>query len=185
MAKSETLRPVPKWPEYEAGMGITPAYGHETKPQKRPDGSMPFRYRWVSGKLYGGPYLNKPNDMFGVKMAKEIIAPCDIDIPTPDFSVPPVDLLKKGLVDTFAALFSGRDVYVGCMGGTGRTGLFMACFVRLMGEACAVGHVREHYKKHAVETETQKLFVNTLDLTEERAKVNGMISQKLVFPWSF
>ena len=66
--------------------------------------------------VYGGPYRKCPRDWFGVKMAEEIDTPCDVDIPTRDFSVPDVKQLRDGLVKTCLALKDGKDVYVGLVG---------------------------------------------------------------------
>ena len=47
--------------------------------------------------VFGGPFTEAPRDtMVSVKMAAEIKMPCDISIPTPDFQVPPKDVIDKG-----------------------------------------------------------------------------------------
>ncbi|KVR21707.1 hypothetical protein WK13_34785 [Burkholderia ubonensis] len=107
----------------------------------------------------GGPYLARPANMVGVKMAKEIGAACDIDIPTPDFNVPPKDRLDFGLTQAVAAILAGRQVYVGCYAGRGRTGLFLAILAKTFGIENPVEYVREHYFEHAVETDGQYKFV--------------------------
>lgn len=109
--------------------------------------------------VYGGPYRNKPDYMFGVKMAVEIQKPCDVSIPTKDFQVPSVFAVDEGLIDTLQAIRAGKDVYVGCMGGIGRTGLFLAIIAKAMGIKDPVAYVRAHYYAHAVETDEQKQYV--------------------------
>lgn len=97
--------------------------------------------------------------MFFVKMAEEIRIPCDVDIPTRDFSLPPLDLFDKGLIETVSAITRGEQVYGGCMGGIGRTGLLLAVLAKCFGVNDPVAYVRKHYMGHAVETEEQKQFV--------------------------
>jgi hypothetical protein len=53
-------------------------------------------------------------------------------------------------------------VEIACYGGVGRTGTALACLAVLDGvpPAEAVGYVREHYHRHAVETPWQRRFVS-------------------------
>ncbi len=118
--------------------------------------------------IYGGPYTGKPKGMSGVKMAKEIRHPeVTIDIPTPDFSVPPVAMLDEGLRDAVALILKGDPVYVGCMAGRGRTGLFLAIVAKAFGEVTPVEYVREHYYPHAVETSGQYSFVRNYPIPKD------------------
>lgn len=108
----------------------------------------------------GGPsYEAKNYQMVFVKMAKEIAIPCNIDIPTRDFSVPDDHDLAVGLERAVDAILSGLPVYVGCMAGRGRTGLFLAILARAFGMPDPVEYVRELYYPHAVETDGQYDFV--------------------------
>lgn len=52
-------------------------------------------------------------------------------------------------------------VEMACSGGQGRTGTALACLAVLEGmpPKQAVGYVREHYSRHAVETPWQRRFV--------------------------
>lgn len=129
-----------------------------------PNGSMPFKLGAVNGVIVGGPYAAKPDSMRGVKMAREISMPCDIDIPTDDFSTPDVSALLYGMDMAVDILSREGRIYVGCMGGIGRTGLFMAAMAKLMGEEDPVGYVRKHYIPHAVETKRQQEFISKLDV---------------------
>ncbi len=112
--------------------------------------------------VLGGPYIEKPKGMVGVKMAKEVPLAHDaeeIDIPTRDFHIPDVKLVTKGLHDAVVEMAFGSAVYVGCMGGKGRTGLFMAILAKAFGEKNPVEYVRANYYKHAVETPQQYKYV--------------------------
>lgn len=109
----------------------------------------------------GGPYFDRPDTMIGVKMAAEINRPADVSIPTRDFSTPDLADLDTGLVQAATALVNGDPLYVGCMGGKGRTGLFLAVLCKALGVKKPVEYVRKHYYAHAVETSEQYAFVTT------------------------
>lgn len=114
--------------------------------------------------VFGGPYRNRPHNFFGVKMAVEIKADCDVNIPTHDFSVPPIQHMRDGLVSVLVPLVMNEPIYVGCMGGIGRTGLFLAVLAKALGVNRPVNYVREHYLPHAVETEEQRTYVSMFDV---------------------
>lgn len=124
-------------------------------------------------KLYGGPYMQKPEEMRGVKMAMEIKQPCDYDVMTPDFSLPLSEVHVRAAINgVLAGLPKGEEWYVGCMGGIGRTGLFMALVYRRAMHLAktpvtgmdAVRYVREQYYGHAVETPEQQKYVSTFKI---------------------
>jgi protein-tyrosine phosphatase len=75
-----------------------------------------------------------------------------------DFQTPPDEqAIKYALVVAVQALADGRNVFVGCMGGTGRTGLFMSCLAMALHPKVADGraYARARYKPGAVETQEQ------------------------------
>jgi len=129
--------------------------------------------------ISGGPYREIPKGFAGVKMAREIDAPCYIDVPTQDFSVPDMGKFTDGVQQALLVAISGVPVYVGCMGGIGRTGLFLAGMAkvslymqmrwweRLLGmqpEASdVVAYVRSNYISHALETDEQEAYVDLFD----------------------
>lgn len=150
---------------------------------------MPLELKWgpftiFRTKVYGGPYSQVPRTIdgvpvVGVKMAKEINMECDISIPTADFQVPPKAEFSDGLMDGILALLDGKTLYVGCMGGIGRTGTYMAGLAKVFGASAEhegngyrgpdvttgpVGYVRSTYKSHALETPEQKAFIRDLDV---------------------
>lgn len=113
----------------------------------------------------GGPFMECPSTMKGVKMAKEIKQECAVDIPTQDFQVPDRAVLYRGLHKALELVLAGEPVYVGCMGGKGRTGLFLAVLVKAFGVKKPVEFVRANYYAHAVETQEQYLFVKKFRIT--------------------
>ncbi len=109
----------------------------------------------------GGPYLQKPSHMVGVKLAREIRAHYDVSIPVTDFSVPSKKDLDAGLERIVDLLANGQPLYVGCMGGRGRTGLVLSVLAKAFGVKHPVEYVRDTYSHHAVETEEQYEFVES------------------------
>ena len=103
--------------------------------------------------------MAKPRGYVGVKMAAEIKAPCEIDCPTDDFRTPDTKDLDRALVSAVTVLLAGGKLYVGCMAGKGRTGLFLAVLCKAFGVKSPVEHVRASYYKGAVETKPQYKFV--------------------------
>lgn len=115
--------------------------------------------------VVGGPFRDCPSTMKGVKMAKEIQAECAVDIPTVDFQVPDRKLMYRGMHKAMDLLLAGEPLYVGCMGGKGRTGLFLAVMAKAFGVKKPVEYVRANYYAHAVETEQQMKFVKQFTIT--------------------
>lgn len=125
-------------------------------------GNGSLRLPMWGGKFYtvfGGPYMDKPRHFAGVKMAVEIDKSATVRINTHDFKTPPVKQLNSGLDKAVQLILKRRRVYVGCMGGRGRTGLFMAVLAKSWGIEDPVGYVRRNYYPHAVETKDQYKFV--------------------------
>jgi hypothetical protein len=54
---------------------------------------------------------------------------------------------------------AGHKVHCGCMGGHGRTGMFLAALVSLYGEKDAIAYVRKNYCHKAVESTKQVNFL--------------------------
>ena len=128
----------------------------------------------------GGPFMECPSTMKGVKMAKEIRKDCAVDIPTQDFQVPDRLTLYRGLDKALDLMLAGEPLYVGCMGGKGRTGLFLAVLAKAFGVKKPVEFVRANYYAHAVETQEQYQFVkNFLVTPRQRRKI------KLVRRWAW
>jgi hypothetical protein len=123
----------------------------------------------VNGRQFftvtGGPFPECPPTFKGVKMAKEIRKPCAVDIPTVDFQTPHREVLSRGLTEALDLLLAGEPLYVGCMGGKGRTGLFLAVLAKAFGVERPVEYVRSHYYRHAVETPDQYEYVMDFPIT--------------------
>jgi hypothetical protein len=126
---------------------------------------MQVPFGFVSREIYAGPYRDKPKGLFGVKLAQEIPAPCDISVPIRDFGVPTDSAkLREALREVMKRLARREDVYVGCMGGKGRTGLFLALLIKALGKPDPIRYVRVNYDPHAVETKEQERYVEQFDI---------------------
>ena len=144
--------------------------------------SLPLKFGFDAAyyrlAIAGGPFDRRPKleKSFNVCVRAENV-PADAvhaHLPIEDFSVPGVgqeaqvsDVLFKAL----KAAIDGKEVYVGCMGGVGRTGLFLALLAKAAGVAKPVDYVREHYDRRAVETLEQKLYVNRFDVGALRVRL--------------
>ena len=141
------------------------------------NGSMPLRIgNLINTTVYGGPYYDVPVDYWGVKMAVEIEHPHMVSVPTRDFDVPKVSDLQAGIVKALMAMINEEDVYVGCMGGIGRTGIFLAALAKVQIEYRKSKHragrgedpvlyVRKHFLPHAVETQQQMQYIEDFDVS--------------------
>jgi hypothetical protein len=78
----------------------------------------------------------------------------------PDMGIPDKPEEFNKLVDwTKKQIDAGRKVHCGCMGGHGRTGMFLAALVTRYGESDAIEYVRTNYCKTAVESTSQVDFL--------------------------
>lgn len=131
---------------------------------------IPVKLGAVNGMLFGGKfrnYVQGTRRLVGVKMAAEISHPHEISIPTNDFSVPKLGVMEAGILEGLRNLSEGNDLYAGCMGGIGRTGLYMGCMAKVcidyhggeyMGFTDPVTLVRATYLGHALETDEQQAY---------------------------
>ncbi len=79
----------------------------------------------------------------------------------PDMGVPKKpDEYQKLVSWTRKQLEVGLKVHCGCIGGHGRTGMFLAALVSTFGEKDAINYVRQHYCKKAVESASQVSFLS-------------------------
>jgi len=141
---------------------------------------------WRGRKIIGGPYRKRPKTHFGVKMAAEINEPCDVDVPTRDFCTPHPVTLQMAIEQTLPKLARGEPVYVGCMGGVGRTGLFIAALAKTLGVPNPVQWTRAHYRgphgQRPIETEEQERFIEQFDIAPlQLAARFAKLEAKLLF----
>lgn len=138
------------------------------------NGKFPLQLGELKAWLYGGPYRKKPDEFYGIKMAAEIDDPCNISIPTEDYDVPVKGDLIAGLFTGITLAQQGYPLWVGCMGGIGRTGLYFAALAKVMARYQALTgkrvtvdpilYTRQHYLAHAVETKQQIEFIKNLNV---------------------
>ena len=123
-------------------------------------------------EVSGGPYRFRPPTMLGVCLLEHGThdGGCDVWLPIPDFGVPKLAREHVGSLvqEVFRNLLRGRKVYVGCTGGQGRTGLFLALLAKAWGIADPVEYVRRCYVRQAVETREQAQWVDDFDVSAVR-----------------
>lgn len=120
-----------------------------------------------------GPYRERLEGTYVFKLAPEIDAPFDDQLVIPDFGVPKMDAFENALTRITKRMLLGDMVYIGCMGGIGRTGMMLAGLYRVLDgrELDAVSWVRANYLGHAVETQAQRNLVNQFDVMRVRNKL--------------
>ena len=89
----------------------------------------------------------------------------------PDMSVPGESEAYLKLVEwAVAQIVAGKKVHAGCIGGHGRTGMFLAAIVSVLcKEDRAIDYVRKHYCNKAIESSVQIDFL---------AKYFGIVKEK-------
>lgn len=137
------------------------------------NGGIQIKLGWAGANktitVIGGPYDNRPAGSFGVCVRAERVRPNNVHLPIHDFSVPTDDAaVREALRQTIKAALDGRQVYVGCMGGWGRTGLFLSLVAKVAGVEEPVGFVRRNYTPRAVETREQFDYVEGFDVSKLR-----------------
>lgn len=115
-----------------------------------------------TGWIAAGPTRELPSSHLLVRCAREIkVSPDSIafDVGTADFTTFDESVVKLHLPGILEALEDGERLYVGCAGGTGRTGTLLAILVAqhpaFSGQA-AIDYIRKVYRPHAIETPEQE-----------------------------
>ena len=144
------------------------------------NGVLPLSLGWRGGMIgfdiVGGPYdrfRKGLNGDFGVCVRAERV-PADVDVwvPIPDFGVPDNHVtVMKALETTLRMAMRGKRIWVGCAGGYGRTGLFLALLAKCCRVDDPVGYVRAKYNERAIETVQQSDYVRKFDVSPLRRKL--------------
>lgn len=119
--------------------------------------------------LYAGPTRNMPEGFKLIRCAAEIdVDPSKVafNVATGDFQPFTDAHMRYAVPRILEAMKNGERLYVGCMGGTGRTGTMLAILAAQhpdMTGATAIDYIRRIYKRGAVETEAQEAQVMRLD----------------------
>jgi hypothetical protein len=150
-----------------------PAGANGTLPIK-----MGFHGAYLDIEIVGGPFdAYKPgvNGDVGVCVrAERVPATADFIVPIHDFSVPSKqdrEVVEHVLEQTIRAALEGKRVYVGCMGGWGRTGLFLALIAKVCGVENPLSYVRSNYTERAVETSKQIDYLFDFNVDGIRARL--------------
>ena len=127
-------------------------------------GSIPLEFGFGPFKttitLYGGPIVEAPSGILSVNLRKEQPGYGDLKLLIPDYGVPTSADTQAVVGKALRQAMKGnRFLYAGCLGGTGRTGLFLAVAALVAGRRDPIGFVRAKYKSSAVETQAQEKFI--------------------------
>lgn len=114
--------------------------------------------------IWGGSFFKAPDNdaLTKINLMAECDLPSDIYFPIRDYSVPEN---SEDLIKVFEECFAkNKDIYVGCFGGIGRTGLFMGALLKYLGHPHPIDFIRSHHHPHSCETEDQVAFVESFPL---------------------
>lgn len=114
--------------------------------------------------IHGGPFksfIDGPG-RYGLCLREDKPVKATAHMPIQDFSIPeqPVAEVQKHIRALIAAAIHGVQVYVGCAGGWGRTGIMLALVAKTLGYALPITHVRANYSRHAVEKPAQEAYID-------------------------
>lgn len=126
------------------------------------------------GTIEGGSFKEcHPADFdWTVCLAPETGLQGSVNIDVPDFGLPPDPVAYMQIVEeAVVRALRGESVYVGCMGGIGRTGTFLALMAKVCGVLNPVKYVRLSYNPHACETPEQERFVASQPVFWARVRV--------------
>jgi hypothetical protein len=135
--------------------------------------------------ICGGPFRSRPKDMPAIKLAVEIDASADLKLDIEDYNVPEQQALDEVLRKAVTMILHGEPMYAGCMGGKGRTGLFLAILAKAFGVRDPVAYVRRHYYSHAVETNGQNEFVRDYQIPVDVQKMVRRAKWESLFRFRF
>lgn len=116
--------------------------------------------------IWGGPSRSALPSLTYARVAAEVTMPSVVSMDIPDFSVPAKRQVDEFLGGVVPMILTGEPIYVGCMGGFGRTGMALALICRAFGIKRAVNYVRKNYHPSAVETHAQEQFVSHYKVTD-------------------
>lgn len=112
--------------------------------------------------LYCGSFRDHLPSVKGIKLAPELNLAANYELPIVDFSIPDIGevLLLIDWMDNNTN--EDCELYLGCNGGYGRTGLIAACVLIAFEELSvprAIDWVRDQVHPHCIETRQQEQFV--------------------------
>lgn len=149
---------------------------------------LPIRWRGVHATGLSFSEMERirksqETNMFVVNMAMELPGG-DIRLEVQDYHTPDdSNLVSLAVLKAYRHALNGEMVFVHCMGGLGRTGLFLAIMAKVSGVSDPIGFVRREYNGHAVETREQMKYVHEFKVDVIRERILQMVRRKMWMPW--
>lgn len=145
-----------------------------------------LNYQGITTTIVGGSFNHSNNKaldgFYKVKMAEEISKSCDLAIDTADFCTPNRYMLLNSIPQILHSIAMGQNIYIGCMGGIGRTGFMMAIIAKIMGVNNPVAFTRANFKSHAIETQEQLVLVDSIEVEPYRMMLDAYLALREVNP---
>jgi protein-tyrosine phosphatase len=120
----------------------------------------------TGGRQYfvlGGPFADRPPGLLHVcllvfppKLKEPVVC-----IPIPDYGCPERADVLACMPALLRVLADEKVIYVGCLGGFGRTGLMLALIAKVWGIKNPLEYVRHCYHPRAVETLRQEEYIKS------------------------
>lgn len=152
--------------------------------------SLPLGWRGLFKTLtvHGGPFIafsqdntKDPGEWFGVCLTEHGSQAADVHVPIQDFRTPQFyEQVTGAIIEILRYALDGKEVYVGCAGGWGRTGLFLAILAKAVGIEDPIGYVRSNYTDKAVETKAQEQYVKSFNVEPIQTWLLGWATQKVM-----
>jgi hypothetical protein len=115
---------------------------------------------------------------FTVKCATEVAGAADTTVPCEDYGTAKPADLRDAAEEAIEAAFQGRPVFAGCMGGIGRTGVFLSVVLKAfypdVDETEIVPMLRNLYLPYTVETPEQEKLVQCIDLEKLQGRIKWL-----------
>lgn len=131
--------------------------------------------------VMGGRYREKPEGIKGVKLAEEIDAPADVVLDIPDFGVPTFKQVDNAIYRALQILLEDGVIYIGCMGGIGRTGMFMAMLIKTIGimnlqdaEKTLWGRIKRFFKQYPSTLENGSMIYEPVEYIRDNYLSNAV-----------
>lgn len=119
---------------------------------------------YLMGEIHGGSVYSPTHNMHHYFLLESKVAykkaPYITFFPIKNRGVPNTKIFINHLDKALGLLYEGKKIWIGCLGGHGRTGLFITClYYALTSDRNSLYIVRDLYCSRAVESYAQYVFL--------------------------